>query len=299
MKTPGSTILQLRPFHYGSYMRAAHGWLAFAAALFLAEPGFAHSHRVVSTFLCTDEYVFRLLPREEIAALSFEAGDRFPVVSTIADQVKAIRQIHPGAETVLDLKPDLVVMYQGTQAQLHAELLSVGVPVLDVPWANSLADVRKVTRLLGDRLGASEKAAHLLEDMDRDLSVARAAAPRAPVPALLYEANGYALSAGLTRELMRDGGLEDASASMGLNRLGQIPVESVVAHAPALLILNARETVRDARADLVLHHPAFASLAPRTLIVWQPLRALLCPGPWSVDAAWTFSDLANQTRGGR
>src|SRR5512137_1121104 len=51
--------------------------------------------RVVSTFLCTDEYVFRLVPRAHIAALSFEAGDRHPVVSTIVDRVRGIAQIRP------------------------------------------------------------------------------------------------------------------------------------------------------------------------------------------------------------
>jgi len=58
--------------------------------------------RVVSTFLCTDEYVFRLVPRGHIAALSFEAGDRNPVVSTISDRVGGIALIRPSAETVLN-----------------------------------------------------------------------------------------------------------------------------------------------------------------------------------------------------
>lgn len=280
--------------HYRITMRILHGWLALMVAVLLAQPCVAQPRRVVSTFLCTDEYVFRLLPRQEIAALSFEAGDRFPVVSTIADQVGGIPQIRPSAETVLGLKPDLVVMYEGTKPQLHAALISLGVPILSVPWANTLDDIAKVTRSLGQSFGERERAERLLQQMNRELALAHATAPQAPVPTLLYEANGYALSGGVTQALMQIAGLKDVAASLGLNRMGQVPVESVVADAPELLILNARETVRDAHADLVLHHPAFRAIAPRSLIVWQPFRELLCPGPWSADAALTFSKLARQ-----
>lgn len=280
-------------------MRVAHACLALAVALLLAQPCFAGPQRVVSTFLCTDEYVFRLLARDRIAALSFEAGDRFPVVSTIADDVGGIRQIRPSVETVLDLKPDLVVLYEGTKPQLRAALVAIGVPVLDVPWANSLADVTKVTKALGERLGAERKAERLLDEMNLTLARVRAVRAERPVRTLLYEANGYALTAGLTHELMESAGLTDVAAASGLNRMGQVPIEDVVTNAPELLILNANAIVHDARADLVLRHPALASLRDRTLIVWRPLRALLCPGPWSADAALTFSDLARQARAPR
>src|SRR5581483_4294947 len=75
----------------------------------LSLPATAAPQRIVSTFLCTDEYLLRLVPRSRIAALSFEAGDRKPVVSTIADKVGGIPQIRPSTETVLNLSPDLVV----------------------------------------------------------------------------------------------------------------------------------------------------------------------------------------------
>ena len=136
----------VRPF-YRSNMRKTHGWVAalLGALIMAANPAASAPRKIVSTFLCTDEYVFRLVPRDRIAALSFEATDRSPVVSTIADAARGIPAIRPSAETVLTLKPDLVVMYAFTMPELHAELARVGVPVLDVPWANSLADVRRIT----------------------------------------------------------------------------------------------------------------------------------------------------------
>jgi hypothetical protein len=49
---------------------------ALLAALLGATPALAAPQHVVSVNICSDEYVYRLLPRQRIAALSFlAAGD--------------------------------------------------------------------------------------------------------------------------------------------------------------------------------------------------------------------------------
>jgi iron complex transport system substrate-binding protein len=266
------------------------------AALSCAPAAAAPPQRVVSTFLCTDEYVFRLLPRARIAALSFEAGDRHPVVSTIADHVAGIAQIHPTTETVLNLHPDLVVMYQGTMPRLHENLSALGVPVLDVPWANSITDIRKTTRWLGDKFGAQKRAAALLDTMDAKLDATRRLAEQPSVRSLLYEPNGYASTGGVTDELMTLAGLVNASPNMHATRAGTVPVETVIAAAPELLIFSGEQGVPTSQAELVQHHPAFAALASHTLSVRASLIPVACPGPWSADAALTFAELAAKAR---
>ena len=252
--------------------------------------------RVVSTFLCTDEYVFRLLPRAYIAALSFEAGDRHPVVSTIADQVAGMTGIHPTTETVLNLHPDLVIMYQGTMPRLHENLSALGVPVLDVPWANSIADIRKTTRWLGERLGARTRAAALLDAMDAKLSTAHRLVEKPYIRALLYAPGGYASTGGVTDEMMTLAGLVNASPQLHPTRAGTVPVETVIVAAPELLIFSGEGSAPVSQAELVQHHPAFAALAGRTLSAKTSLIPLLCPGPWSAEAALTFAELGMKAR---
>jgi iron complex transport system substrate-binding protein len=283
---------------YPSNMRWTHSWVAacLAALILGTNPAFAAPKRVVSTFLCTDEYVFRLLPRERIAALSFEATDRNPVVSTIADAAQGLPAIRPSAETVLNYRPDLVVMYQFTMPELHAQLARIGVPVLDVPWANSLADVRRITAMLGEKLGARDQAGTLLKEMDAKIATARAAAPRPPVATLIYEPNGYASSGGVTADIMTLSGLKDVAPGLRLTRLDTLPVESVIAHAPELVILSGNRHTQNSRADLVQHHPALRALEGRSDVAWAQLTPLLCPGPWSLDAAATFTALGDKAR---
>ena len=279
-------------------MRRANKWLAvfLCAGAVLSGANGAPPQRVVSTFLCTDEYVFRLLPQMRIAALSYEAVDRRPVVSTIADAAAGMPVIRPSAETVLRLKPDLVVMYAGTNPRLHLSLKRLGVPVLDVPWANSLADVRAVTRLLGEKLGAPERARALIAVMDTTIAQTRAAAPHPPVRTILYEPQGYATVAGVTEEVMQLAGLVNAAPAASLSRAGQLPVEAVIAAAPELLILGGEERSGNARAYTVLHHPALKALQGRTHMEFAKLTPLLCPGPWSLDSAETLVKLGQAAR---
>jgi iron complex transport system substrate-binding protein len=269
---------------------------AICALTSLCVPALAAPQRVVSTFLCTDEYVFRLVPRGRIVALSYEAVDRKPVVSTIADAAKGMPVIRPSTETVLQLKPDLVVMYAGTNPRLHLSLSHLGVPVLDVPWANSVAEVRTVTKMLGDKLGAPDRAAALLAEMDKKIAAVRVGAPRPPVRTILYEPQGYATVQGVTEEVMQLAGLVNAAPAAKLTRAGQLPVEAVIAAAPELLVLGGEERSGSARAYTVLHHPAFKALAGRTHMEFAKLTPLLCPGPWSLDSAETLVKLGRAAR---
>lgn len=283
---------------YRNNMRRTHSRLAagLAGLILFVIPAASAPQRIVSTFLCTDEYVFRLAPRDRIAALSFEATDRHPVVSTIADAARGVRTIRPSAETVLALKPDLVVMYAGTMGELRAQLARAGVSVLDVPWANSLADIRRVATMLGERLGAPQKAKAMLAAMDLEIARAKAAAQRPPVATLIYEPNGYATSGDVTQEIMRVSGLRDAAPALGLTRLDTLPVETVIARAPELLILNGDPHAQTSRAALVQHHPALRALDGRATIAWAQLAPLLCPGPWSLETAETFTRLGARAR---
>lgn len=280
-------------------MRARHAsYVVFVFALLSAVPGFGAGvpQRVVSTFLCTDEYVFRLVPRDHIAALSFLSADDRPVVSTIHNLVKGIPLIHGSAEEVLQLHPDMVVMYAGTNPRLKAHLIEAHIAFVEVPWANSLADIRANTIKLGEELGAPDRARAMVARMDRELATAAKAAPHPSVPTLIYEPNGYATSNGVTDDILHVAGLRDVAPRMFQTRQGTVPVEALVADPPQLLILNGDREAAPSRGDLILQHPALRALSRSTLVANASLTPLLCPGPWSVQVAVPLSALGRKAQ---
>jgi iron complex transport system substrate-binding protein len=288
---------------YWINMRLKHGpYAAALAAAILALSSAADAGvpgRIISSFLCTDEYVFRLVPRERIAALSYLATDTHPVVSTIAREAKGIRGVRASAEEVLTLHPDLVVTYENTNARQTELLRRAGVDVLEVPWAQSLNDIRRITRMLGSRLGASMRAEALIRHMDSEVAKARAAAPRPPVRTLVYEPNGYATVGGMTDEILSAAGLQNIGAGAPLTRSGTLPVERILSLAPDLLIFNGEHEEQPARADLILRHPALSSLSARTVIAHTSLVPLLCPGPWSADVLSPLVQLGRKAQNTR
>lgn len=279
-------------------MRVLHGWYVacLIAALLGVRAANAAPQRVVSTFLCTDEYVYRLLPRERIAALSYLSADRHPVVSTIVDKVKGIPLTRGSAEEVLALHPDLVVMYQDTNARLKAHLIETHTPLLEVKWANSIADIRDVTRTLGRALGEEARADAMIAQMDAKLARAAKDAPHPPVATLIYEPNGYANSGGVSDDILRHIGLRDVARELKQTRQGRVPVETLVADPPQLLILNGEREATPTRADLVLKNPALRALPKSTLVANTSLTPLLCPGPWSADVAQPLVELGRKAR---
>jgi iron complex transport system substrate-binding protein len=279
-------------------MRLTHVYsVAILMAILLpAQPVAAAPQRIVSTELCTDEYVFRLVPRAHIAALSFLAADDHPIVSTIHGKVKGIPLTRGSAEEVMSLKPDMVVLYRGQNPRLKAQLMESHTPFVEIDDANSIADVRKVTRDLGRSLGAEQRAAELIAQMDRTLAAASAIAPRPPVRTLIYEPNGYANSSGVSDDILRAAGLADIATQMSQTRMGTIPVEAVVAAPPELLILNAQHEGAPSRGDLILQHPALRALPQSTMVAGAALTPLLCSGPWSVDVAMPLARLGRAAR---
>jgi iron complex transport system substrate-binding protein len=275
--------------------------VAVATAIWVAGVGAAPApvqppKRIVSAFLCTDEYVFRLVPRERIAALSYLAADRQPVVSTIAREAKGIPGIRASAEQMLALHPDLVVTYENTNVRQTQLLRAAGVKVLEVPWAQSLTDVRRITRMLGARFGARARAEALIRRMDSELAKARPEVSRPPVRTLIYEPNGYATGGGVTDEILSAAGLQNIGMGAHVTRSGTLPVEAVLSLAPDLMIFNGEHVGQPARADLILKHPALAALGGRTRMVRTSLVPLLCPGPWSADVAIPLAKLARATQ---
>jgi iron complex transport system substrate-binding protein len=116
------------------------------------------------------------------------------------------------------------------------------------------------------------------------------------VRTLLYEPNGYATTGAVTDEMMTLAGLVDASPQLHPTRAGTVPVETVIAASPELLIFSGEQGAPASQAELVQHHPAFAALAGHTLSVRASLIPLACPGPWSADAALMFAKLGARAR---
>ncbi|MFW6050730.1 MAG: ABC transporter substrate-binding protein [Myxococcota bacterium] len=203
-----------------------------------------HPQRIVSTNLPADEILLALVSPDRIVALSHFADD--PVVSNVRRRARAVpHRVGGRAEPILALHPDVVFAFPFGQADAEALLRQANVPVVHVPGADSLDEIRAHVRRIGRVVGAPERAEALVAEMDRSLDAARERVRGTRAPrALLWNVTGTTAGAGtLFDELLAAAGGRNAAAEAGIRGLATLPLERALAIDPEVVL------VIDYRAD--------------------------------------------------
>lgn len=234
--------------------------------------------RIVSLDYCADQYVLRFADRDAILALSPDAGKRFSYMRAEAEGLPTVR---PRAADVLALEPDLVVRSYGGGAEVVGFLEELGVPVVQIGFPQTLAEVRDEVVRVGSALGAPAEAERVAADMARRL--AALPPPAEPRRTALYMTPGGVTSGEgtLVHEVLAAAGYANFQRRPGWNPL---PLERLAYERPDLVVAAfyegaAGETDRWSAA----RHPiARAQLDGRPVV---PLE-----GAWTSCGAWFLVD---------
>ena len=143
---------------------------------------------------------------------------------------------------ILDLEPDLVLGFSDMQADIAAELVRAGVAV-HVFNQRSIAGILDMIALLGAMVGAGERAAALIEELEAGMTRVAAAAARLPRrPRVYFEEWDDPLICGIgwVSELVRLAGGEDCFAELAVSpgARGRIIADpgEVVRRAPDIIV---------------------------------------------------------------
>lgn len=261
--------------------------LCIIALLALAAPAMSKPQRIVSTNVCADQLALALVDRARILSVSRMATEG--EISNLADEARGIRINNARAEEIVELKPDLILgdIYTGKGANRLAA--TIGVPVHIVGYASSLEDVRKVIREAAVALGEQQRGEELIAGMNARIARAKATTT-APVTTLVYEPNGLTSGAGtLTNDILNAAGLTNIAPKLTGQAYATVALETVVAAAPQLLVIDDSYGRTASRAQSILRHPAFRALKGKTALYQIPSRLWLCPGPWVGEAVERLS----------
>src|SRR5688500_10250393 len=95
--------------------------------------------------------------------------------------------IHAKYEKIEALEPDLILGFSDLQANIAAELIKKGYPVM-VFNQRSVTEILQMIRILGGLVGCPGKAHQLVSDLELEIDAVRAAAARLPVrPRVFFE----------------------------------------------------------------------------------------------------------------
>lgn len=244
----------------------------------------AAPRRVASLNACLDAMLVHLADRSQIAALSHYAREAHS--STVAAQARTLPFTWESAEEIIALEPDLVLSSKHSALATRNALKRLKVPVerFAVPKSidESLAQVRRVAGLIGH----PERGAALVARIRAAIADAEPPAGSRRLTALIYQPNGFAAGPGtLVDEMMAHAGFDNVARRYGLRTWGNVPLETLLADPPQVLLVGEPAPGARSWADRVMTHPALKSIAGRMRQVRVPEKVLYCGGPVLIEAA--------------
>ncbi len=204
--------------------------LALVLALASAAPALADvPGRVVSINLCTDQLAMMLAAPGQLVSVSDLASE--PQSSSMVAEAAAYPVNHGQAEEVFLLHPDLVLAGSYTALATVDMLRRLGIPVVQVPPANSLAEAVAQVRTVGAALGQDAQAEWVASRFEASIKAARITGTRHT--AAFYHPNGYTTGAGtLADEVMGLTGFDNIATTAGVTGGGVLPLEPSPIPAP-------------------------------------------------------------------
>jgi iron complex transport system substrate-binding protein len=153
--------------------------VALAIAVLLVASLGAQARRVISIIPATTEMLFAMGAGDRVIAIG--SYDHFPPEAQKLPKVGAL--IDPNVEQILQMRPDLVVMY-GTQTELKRRLERGRIPYYSYVH-KGLADITETMRSLGARVGMPAAGDALASRVEGQLAEVRARVSKAPHPKTL------------------------------------------------------------------------------------------------------------------
>lgn len=238
---------------------------------------------IVSLNPCSDAILAEIAPANLLAishyshdsrasSMNMETAGNFPATGGTVEEVLA-------------LDPDVVVASTFMAPATRAAFDDLGIRVEPVGIAASLEDSVTQVRRLADMAGARDRGEALVARMQQ--AWAGAAGTGEGVQTVLWQPGGIVPGEGaLVSRMLQQAGLVNLSAARGMGQADYLPLESMLADPPELLLVAGRERSQK--------HPALATLTDMQTERFDP-ALLYCGGPTIVRAMKRLDEVRRQT----
>ena len=223
---------------------------------------------IVSLNPCADAMLHEVAAPGQLLAVSHYSHDPGATSMVLADALQ-YKATGGTVEEVLALAPDIVVADTFLAPATREALEAAGVAIVSVGMVSSLEDSLGQIALLGETVGAPERAALLAGTVQSAWD--NAASDAAPVATLLWQDGGIVAGEGsLAFALLEQSGFTSHSAARGLGQGAYLPLEQVLADPPQLILASGGERM--------LTHPVLGALDGVRYATFDS-ALLYCGGP--------------------
>lgn len=202
--------------------------LCLLTTLGWAPVSIANTERVISLDYCADQFALGLLPREAIAALSVDAERDF---SYMRDRARGLTKVRSSAENVLALEPTLIIRSYGGGPNAKHFYERLGIPVVQIGYANTIQQVRTEMLRLAEALGEKDRGTAMADQMTERLN---ALTQQKTAKSVMYITQGGVTSGRntLVDEMIRAARLNNFEQQSGWR---EIPLEELTLEQPEVI----------------------------------------------------------------
>jgi iron complex transport system substrate-binding protein len=249
-------------------MRAFASLLAASALLLGAATADAAPRRVASLNLCTDELLLLLAAPAQIASVTHLSQQE--AETPLWREAGRYPRNDGSLMSVIALRPDLIVTMGGGTRDRLGIAARLGIPTLDLVFAQTLGDVGENVRRLAAAIGRPEAGEAAL----RRLNALIRSRPPLRVDTIWLGGGGRTVAAtGLEAQWMALAGLRQRPLQGD-----RVPLETLIATPPALLLRSDYRAGQYSNGQRWLAHPA-ARYAANVRTLPTDGRRWTCMGP--------------------
>ncbi len=202
--------------------------------------------RIVTTFVGADVIVYELLrgEPERLLAVSPLGLDKAysPIYNELSQNVKTFGW---ELESLLLLKPDLVIAAKYTRAEWLAMLGQAKVNTLKLENFSSLADIKENILKIGQAIQRLPQAQAIVAVMDKKLLSLQKNCPLKGKKILNYNPEGTLFGKGTTfDDLFTHVGVRNLAGELGIKGWSQVPREQLASMMPDYVVATGEESHR-------------------------------------------------------
>jgi iron complex transport system substrate-binding protein len=253
-------------------MRVFASLLAASALLLGAVGAEASPRRVASLNLCTDELLLMLAAPGQIASVTHLSQQE--AETPLWRQARRHPRNDGSLLSVVEYRPDLIVTMGGGTRDRLGIAARLGIRTLDLPFAQSLADVGENISRLAVALGRPEAGTAIIRRMT---ALVRSRPPLATDTIWLGGGGRTVTATGLEAQWMALAGLRQRPLPGD-----RVPLETLIASPPALLLRSDYRAGQYSNGQRWLSHPA-ARYAAGIRTLPTDGRRWTCMGPLLID----------------
>lgn len=218
------------------------------------------THRIVSQYWSIDEFLYSIVPANEVVAVSSSAYE--PTISNVLPLVQKYKPaVASDPERVLKLDPDLILVSSDGRADYTSLVRSAGATVFRMQVTfETLREVEDTIRLVGYVTGRDEDAARVATSFQKAIEAARERRPaNAHVPRVLGLGGRYSYGRNtLFNDIIRALGGVNLGAEGGLEGYSSVSFEQIAQWNPEWIFAGANPGQNEQVRQQLLADPAIA-----------------------------------------